>query len=165
MTNRSAPPVPGGALPSFFDSEVSVRIERFATLIVLLAALGFVFVLVPAGTEAVTYGAMSPDTLPRVLGWIVVALAIVQLVNPFERRSDQIPDPVSLMRALFAMGFVALCTAAIPYAGFLPASMVLGAGACLILRERRWLVIAAASLVMPPVIWALVTMALDRPLP
>ena len=142
-----------------------MRTERVATLAVLMAALAFVLVLVPRGTEVVTYGAMSPDTLPRALGWIAVALATVQLFNPLERRSDMIPDPISLLRVLFAMGFVALCTFAIPHIGFLPASIVLATGACVILHERRWPVIAVAGLVMPGVIWALVTLALDRPLP
>lgn len=142
-----------------------MRTERLASLAVLLAALAFVLVIVPAGTETVSYGAMSPDSFPRALGWVVVVLAAVQIVNPFERRSDQIPDRVSLLRALIAMAFTALCAWLIPVLGFLPASMLLAVGACLIVHERRWPVIAAAGLVMPVVIWVTVTMLLERPLP
>jgi hypothetical protein len=139
--------------------------ERLASLAVLLSAIGFVFVVVPYGTETVDYGAMSPDTFPRALGWIVIVLSAIQLFNPFERRSDQIPSFLALLRALGAIGFTAFCAWLIPRAGFLPASMLLATGTCLIVHERRWPVFLAACLVMPMVIWATVTMILDRPLP
>ena len=110
-------------------------------------------------------GMISPDSLPLALGWMIVGLSAIQLVNPFEPLPDEMPDRLGLARALAIIALAAVCAWLIPMTGFLPASMVLAIGACVMMRERRWYVVVIAGVVMPVAIWFAITQLLGRPLP
>ena len=142
-----------------------MRVDRLVTLCVLLASLAFVFVVIPAGTEKIEGGMISPDSLPLALGWMIIGLSAIQLANPFEPLPDEMPDRLGLARALAIIALAAVCAWLIPMTGFLPASMVLAIGACVMMRERRWYVVMIAGVVMPVAIWFAITQLLGRPLP
>ena len=142
-----------------------MRADRLMTLFILLASLGFVFVAIPYGTEHVDSGVTTPGSLPRVLGWSIAILAAIQLANPFEKAPEEAPDARQLIRALAVMALAGICAWLIPVLGFLPSAIILSLGACMMMRERRWPIVAIAGLVLPVLIWAAVTQLLGRPLP
>jgi hypothetical protein len=140
-------------------------VDRMVTLAVLLGALGFVFVLVPAGAERIETGTLSPDALPIALGWSIAGLAALQLVNPLARPSPAAPRPAQTLRALGLILTTAACAWAIPRIGFLPATMILAFLVSMAMGERRPPVLAGATLGVPVCIWLVVTVGLDRALP
>lgn len=140
-------------------------VDRMVTLCVLLAALGFLFVLAPAGTERIETGVLSPDDLPDMLGWTIAALAALQLVNPFARPSAEVPSTRQAATAIGLMLSAAASAWAIPHIGFLPATVCLALLASLAMGERRPFVLLAAAVGLPLLVWAVVTIGLDRGLP
>ncbi|MEM8617702.1 MAG: tripartite tricarboxylate transporter TctB family protein [Pseudomonadota bacterium] len=139
--------------------------HRISTLLILLAALAGIYIIIPAGTEAIEYGSFSPGDLPTALCWVIVGLAVLQLFQPDRKHGSEIGSLSEFLRAAAVLSIALAMVWAMPSIGFLPASIVIASSAALIMYERRplWLVLSGVGL--PGFIWVLVTQLLDRNLP
>lgn len=139
--------------------------DRLVTVFVLLAALAGFFYVIPSGTEKIDYGTMSPEVVPTALAWVIVALALVQLVLSGRAQPIEPIEAADLLRA----GLIFAITIAMVYVmeaiGFLPAAIVIAASAAFLMRERRPIWFGLTAVGIPVVIWLVVTQLLDRTLP
>lgn len=141
--------------------------DRVATLVVLLAALGSIFVLIPSSTERIDYGTLSPEVVPTALAWVIAGLALLQLGLSVSG-STKAPDPIDPADA-FRAALIFAITVAIVYVmetiSFLPAAIIIAASAAFLMRERRPIWFALTAIGIPVLIWLVVTQLLDRTLP
>ena len=139
--------------------------HRVSTLAVLLTALTAAIYIIPAGTEVIDYGTLSPSDVPTGLAWIIAGLAALQLCLPDLGTEAEPIQPMDVLRAGLLFSTVLGMVWAMRHIGFLPASICIAAVAALLMRERRpvWLGLSAVG--MPLLIWVVVTQLLDRTLP
>jgi putative tricarboxylic transport membrane protein len=115
---------------------------------------------------------LSPALFPLILsgGLALLSFALIGQAVLRIRAGDEGPSrnggaPVSALRASMAFLLCLLYALALPRAGFLPASAVFLALFSLLVGERRFLTVAALSLVSPAVIYVLFRHGLNVLLP
>lgn len=110
----------------------------------------------------------DPSFFPWIITGSLLLLAVILLVQGLaapRTRSDEAPGAAPLRApAVFLAAFV-VYVAALPYTGFLVASVPFFAALMALYGERRWPVIAAASLVAPVLLVVLFRNVFQVPLP
>lgn len=134
------------------------------------AALGLVLILwiTPAQTVPAIFASVPSGFYPNFTSGMLVAsglaLAASGILSKTPDRTDVLPRGFWLR---LAAAFILLVGAmvAIPLLGFLPTGVVICLITLLLMRENRWLLIAAISLAAPLVVWGAFEILLGRPLP
>lgn len=139
--------------------------DRMSAIFVIVACLAGIFLLIPAGAERIDYGSLSPDQMPTILCWIMIALAAAQLVWVGPSEQPRLPDLSEFLRAVF-MFFVTIVGALlITTLGFLVVSICIATTAALMTGERRPQWIALGGFGLPAIVWFVSVYVLDRNLP
>jgi len=129
-----------------------------------VAVLGLLlfFVIIPYDTEVVDYGWVRPQTVPNAMAWLLTIAGIILVLRP---HGDV---PFDLRRSLRAGLFLAILGTGlylIGRFGFVAVAPGLALLIMILIGERRpfWLGLGTAGL--PSLIWFVVTILLERPLP
>jgi len=129
-----------------------------------VAVLGLLlfFVIIPYDTEVVDYGWVRPQTVPNAMAWLLTIAGIMLVLRP---NGDV---PFDLRRSLRAGLFLAILGTGlylIGRFGFVAVAPGLALLIMILIGERRpfWLGLGTAGL--PSLIWFVVTILLERPLP
>ncbi|OWU85830.1 hypothetical protein ATO6_02705 [Oceanicola sp. 22II-s10i] len=129
-----------------------------------VAAFGAALILwiMPAHTETVSSGWITPQTLPRACGIALIGLGLWLAVFPGGKVEIDGKEAAlcALVAAVSAAGVWGMGRF-----GFLFVAPVLAATLVAIIGERRWPWIVAGIAAAPVSIWLLVPVLLGRPLP
>ena len=139
--------------------------HRISTLIILAASLFAFFALIPAGTETIDYGTLSPGTMPRLLSLVIAGLAAIQLFSTSQAGDIELPSLVNLLRAITIFCIALVMLVFMNILGFLLATLAIATSAAFLMREKRLPWFALSAWGMPLIIWLFVTQILDRSLP
>lgn len=137
--------------------------DRIAGAVVMGFAVLLWFVVIPDQVDHVDYGWMRPRTLPGICTALIGGLGFLLLVFP-KSVSNRMPrKDIARLSALVALVIAALW--AISQVGFLIVAPIVAAVLVALLRENRWPWILASVAGAPLVIWLIVAVLLQRPLP
>lgn len=136
--------------------------DRISGSFFLVLGLTLYFFINPTYIETVDGGNLAPSTFPNILALILAACGAILLFKPTTQNA---PD----LRAMFiTIAYVAMLVAGL-YAmskfGFEYVAPLLSLAVMLAIGERRLLWLVLGVVVMPIVIWFLVTVVLGRALP
>ena len=131
---------------------------------VVVAALGLLLLIwvIPAQTEPVDSGWLRPSTMPRLLAIVIALSGVFQVIFPAGQAEC---NPGMLLKIGF---FFCLCLAALYLMGrfgFVYTAPALAMVIMALIGERRPVWLISGILIVPAVIWVLVTQVLNRPLP
>ncbi len=127
-----------------------------------LIGAGFLFLLIPAQTETVSRGALSPGAFPSVAAALILLCGIVQWVRP---AGSAIFEPEKMVKAVAVVAACLAATFALDYLGYLFAAPLLVGTVMLLAGERRWFWLGIGVFVFPALIWFIFEILLRRPLP
>lgn len=137
--------------------------DRLSGAVVVLLALLLWLVIIPDQVDSASYGWMQPRTLPMIataaMGLFGAALIVFAAPRPVESHRM----PALRLGAVFAV--VAIGVLGLGQFGFVIVAPLLAVALGVICGERRWPWLATAALVVPAVIWVIVSVLLSRPLP
>lgn len=139
-----------------------MSLNRLSGLFFVLFGLTLYFVIIPYDTEVVDYGWVKPQSLPNAMAWIMVITGAIHTIRPtgeidFEAR-----------KATLALLYFALIVAAIFLIGrfgFAFVSPFFALALMMLIGERRPFWLGLGVIVLPLLIWFVVTFLLERPLP
>lgn len=136
--------------------------DRIAGLLIFSLGLFVYAVLIPWQVETVEYGAMHPETMPKIIAVILAISGLVLMVRPG-------PAITTIhMRWIRMAMFVAVLFAglfALTRFGFIYTAPPLALAIMLMIGERRPLWLSLGTAGMPLLIWFAVAYLLERPLP
>lgn len=141
---------------------MGMKADRVSGAFFLLFGLAMYFFVIPNYVETVDGGNLAPNTLPNIISLVIAVCGGWLVLKP---TSQQLRDPRQL--ALTAM-YVALLAAgiyAMSWFGFEYVAPVLAAALMWLIGERRPMWLAGGVVIMPIIIWFIVTYALGRALP
>jgi putative tricarboxylic transport membrane protein len=136
--------------------------NRISGLLVALCGLLLWLIVIPANTETVGNGWITPDTLPQACAAALIGLGLLQSLP--RGRSLELTGEEVLRAGLFAaLAFLAVWAMAV--AGFRLAAPAFALALMLLVGERRpgWLAVGAVA--VPAAIWLTAVPLLDRTLP
>ncbi|MEX0347085.1 MAG: tripartite tricarboxylate transporter TctB family protein [Rhizobiaceae bacterium] len=136
--------------------------DRIAGLLIFLCGLFVYTVLIPWQVETVEYGAMHPETMPKIIAVILAISGLVLIARPTA------PITTIHMRWIRMAMFATVLFAglfALTRFGFVYTAPPLALAIMLLIGERRpfWLFLGTAG--TPLLIWFAVAYLLERPLP
>jgi putative tricarboxylic transport membrane protein len=128
----------------------------------LLFGLALYFLVIPDQVETVGGGNIAPSTLPNINSLIIAACGALLVLKP---TAHQLRDPRQIALTGLYVAILAAGIYAMSWFGFEYVAPVLAAAIMWLIGERRpgWLV--GGVVVMPLIIWFIVTYALGRALP
>ena len=138
-----------------------MSLERIVTAGILVFGLTFLFFVLPQQVETVSFGRVFPSTLPTALLWIIIAAAVVQMLNLQEETE------LDVLVVIRAAGYLALLIASawvMRHLAFEYVALVLSLSVMLLIGERRWYWLLIGGTAIPLGIWLLVERMLDRTL-
>lgn len=127
---------------------------------VLIGAF-LVLYFIPAQTDNVDYGALSPRDFPYFASLVVIVFGLVQILHPTGSNKYEITE---MVRAGMIIDMALLTLVVMTYAGFLIAAPLLMLVTMLFAGERRVLWLGVGAILLPAMIWALFVMVLGQPL-
>lgn len=136
--------------------------DRASGAFFLLFGLAMYFLVIPGHIETVEGGNIAPRTMPAIISLILAAGGAMLVLKPTQQ---QLRDPRQI--ALTAM-YVALLAAgiyAMSWFGFEIVAPVLALVLMWLIGERRPMWLVGGGVIMPAIIWFIVTYALGRALP
>ncbi len=136
--------------------------DRLSGLFFALFGLMLFFYLIPTQVETVDYGAIRPKTLPQILAVIIGVFGAVLMLRPADG-SDLQRMPWAKSTGIVFILCVGLWL--ISHFGFEFIAAPLALILMLVMGERRPLWLGLGVLAMPALIWFVVTILLQRPLP
>lgn len=141
---------------------MGLNADRVSGAFFLLLGLAMYFLVIPNYVESVEGGNLAPKTLPNIISLIIAVGGGVLVLKPTEQ---QLRDPRQI--ALTGLYVVILATGiyAMSWFGFEFVAPVLAAVLMLLIGERRPLWLVGGAIIMPTIIWFIVTYALGRALP
>lgn len=136
--------------------------DRLCGVFFVLFALMLFFYLIPTQVETVDYGAIRPKTMPQILSIIIGLFGAVLMLRPADG-SDlrQVRWGKSALLIALLSGGLWL----IGQFGFVFIASPLALILMLVMGERRWHWLGVGVICMPALIWFVVTILLERPLP
>lgn len=128
----------------------------------LLFGLALVFIVIPQYVEDVDHGNLSPKTMPIVVAWIIAVFGGLLMIKPTSHRA---PELRFFGKAAAYVAVLGGAIYAMSVVGFLYVAPPLALVIMLMIGERRPFWIGLGVVVMPALIWFLVTQLLERGLP
>jgi putative tricarboxylic transport membrane protein len=141
---------------------MGVSADRISGAFFLLLGLALYFLIIPAQVEIVDGGNLAPSTVPNAIAWVLAICGGIIVIKPTDFETQN-------LRSFVVTGAYAAVLAISIYAmslfGFEIVAPPLALGIMLMIGERRPLWLIAGVVVMPLLIWFLVTYPLGRALP
>lgn len=136
--------------------------DRILGLFVVAFAVLLYLVIIPWQVETVEYGWLKPRTLPRIVAVVLGICGVALMARP---SGDASPGLLHWNRAaLFAVVLI-VALAGMSYFGFVYVSPIMALALMVLAYERRWYWLVLGAGAMPVVIWYVVAVLLERPLP
>lgn len=141
---------------------MSTRADRISGLFFMALGLAMYFWVNPTYIETVEGGNLSPDTLPNIISLILALAGACVAIKPtnYQLRNPALMAKTGLYVALLVGGIWAMS-----WFGFEYVAPVLALAIMWLIGERRPLWLGLGVVVMPAIIWLLVTQLLGRALP
>ncbi len=145
-----------------FGGNMDLNADRVSGAFFLLFGLAMYFLVIPNYVEAVEGGNIAPKTLPNTISLVLAACGAVLVLKP---TAQQLRDPRQIALTGLYVAILAAGIYAMSLFGFEYVAPVLAAAIMWLIGERRpgWL--AGGIVIMPLIIWFIVTYALGRALP
>ncbi len=144
-------------------SAAPAYVERLSGAVVATFGVVLYALVIPAETEAVSYGWTRPSTMPSVAALTLAVAGLWQAAAP---RPGAATTPWrQWARAASVFAAASALVAALNHLGFLVAGPLFVAALMLFIGERRPLWIVGGAVAFPLALWAIVVYALGRPLP
>lgn len=137
--------------------------ERLTGVAMLSFGLLLYFWLIPYDTEIVDYGWMRPQTIPNLMALIIAISGGWLILRPAPQQESATLRPLLLSTVYFIV--LALTLLAIAHFGFLYVAPGLALVIMLLSGERRWHWLLSGTVLVPLVIWLVVSVWLGRLLP
>lgn len=141
---------------------MSTSADRISGLFFMVLGLAMYFWVNPNYIETVDGGNLSPDTLPNAISIILAIAGAFVMIRPTKH---QVRNPVLMAKTGLYVALLTFGIWAISLFGFEYVSPVLALAIMWFIGERRPLWLGLGVVVMPGVIWFLVTQLLGRALP
>lgn len=139
-----------------------MTLNRIPGLVVVLSGFLLFFWIIPAHTEAIDSGWLRPATLPNASALIIIISGLFQVLAPSGKTDF---DPLLLLRISMLFGLCLLALFLMKHFGFVYIAPVFAFLIMMLIGERRPIWLISGIVFVPAGIWALVTWALNRPLP
>lgn len=139
-----------------------VRADRWSGLFFMLFGLAMLYVVIPGYIEDGDAGTLAPATMPSIVSWIIVVCGACLILKPSKH---ELHDAHQFARAGLYSIVLIVSVYAISKFGFIVIAPVMAFTVMLLIGERRPLWLVLGAVIMPGVIWFLVTQLLDRVLP
>ncbi len=136
--------------------------NRLSGVATALFGIALYALVIPYGTETVDGGLMTPQTLPNIAALIIAATGVAQAASP-SGAVDLAPSRMA--RAALYAALAAAAVWALGYLDFRIVAPVYVLTQMLMVGERRPVPLALGAIALPLAIWAVIVLALDRPLP
>lgn len=141
---------------------MSTSADRLTGAFFLLFGLAMVSFVIPEYVENAEGGNLSPRTMPTVVAWIIAVCGGALVIKP---TTHQAPDLRFFAKAFAYVVVLAAAIYAMSLVGFLYVAPVLALVIMLMIGERRPVWLGIGVVLMPALIWFLVTQLLERGLP
>lgn len=136
--------------------------DRVSGTFCLVLGLVLYFFVIPTYVEVPEGGSLSPNTMPNIVAIIIAIGGGILVIKPSDHQTQSL---AVFARTAAYVVVLALGIYAMSWFGFVYVAPPLALAIMWMIGERRpaWLV--AGVVVMPALIWFLITYALDRALP
>ena len=141
---------------------MSIAADRLSGAFFLLFGLAMYFLVIPEYVEVADEGNISPNTMPNIISWVIAFCGALLILKP---TPHQLQDMRFFIRTGAYAGILAAGIYAMSLFGFEYIGPVLALAIMLMIGERRPLWLGAGVILMPLIIWFLVTVVLGRALP
>ena len=141
---------------------MGMNADRVSGAFFMLLGLAMYFYVIPNHVEAVDDGNIPPSTMPNIISLILALSGAVLLLKPtdFQMRDPALMAKTGLYVALLIAGIFA-----ISWFGFEYVAPVLAFAIMWLIGERRPLWLTLGVIIIPAIIWFMVTQLLGRGLP
>jgi len=141
---------------------MGMNADRFSGAFFLVLGLAMYFYVIPNYVEHVDEGNIAPATMPNIISLILAFCGAVLVLKPtdFQMRDPALMAKTGLYVAVLVAGIWAMSKF-----GFEYVAPVLALAIMWFIGERRPLWLVLGVIVMPAIIWFLVTQTLGRGLP
>jgi putative tricarboxylic transport membrane protein len=127
-----------------------------------LFGLALYFFIIPTQTESVDGGNLNPSTVPNMIAWVIAICGAIMVIKPTDFQTQN-------LRSFLVMGSYSVVLGLSIYAmslfGFEYVAPPLALAIMWMIGERRPLWLGVGTVIMPLLIWFLVTYPLGRALP
>ena len=139
-----------------------MSLNRLSGLFFILLGLALFFFVIPYDTEIVSYGWVRPQSVPNAMAWIMIIAGLIHFIHP-TGTTDLHPRKAAL--ALFYLLILIASVFLIARFGFEFVAPVFALALMLIIGERQPLWLGIGVIGIPLLIWFVVSVLLERPLP
>ncbi|KGJ03076.1 putative tricarboxylic transport membrane protein [Paracoccus halophilus] len=137
-------------------------VDRLSGAFLLVFGLALYFYIVPNFAEQMDEVSLSPDALPKLYSLGIALGGLLMVLRPAEQEA---PEPRLLLRVALFVAILFAALYAISWIGFVVVAPLLALTLMLMVGEHRPLWLAIGVVVIPALIWLLVTQLLGRALP
>ena len=141
---------------------MTISADRASGAFFFLFGLAMYFLVIPEYVEVTDEGNLSPNTMPNYISLIIALCGAILILKP---TPHQLHNRRFFILTGVYVGILAVGIYAMSLFGFAYVGPILALAIMLIIGERRPLWLGAGFIVMPFVIWFLVTIVLGRALP
>lgn len=139
-----------------------ITADRLQGIVVFGFGCALLFWLVPAHVTAMPGDPLDPSLFPRLAGWIIAGLGLLQIA--FARPDAAVPPAAEVFGFACFAGALVVAALLLPLVGFLPVAGGLMIASLILLRERRPFWAALTLIGVPLFVWFLFAILLSRPL-
>lgn len=136
--------------------------DRASGAFFLLFGLSLYFLIIPNYVEVVDGSNISPDTMPKFIAIVIAVCGGILMIKP---TSQTIRDPRKMAITGMYIAVLTLGIYTMSLWGFEYAAPVLAFVIMWLIGERRPLWLLSGVVIMPTLIWFIVTYLLERALP
>lgn len=141
---------------------MTISADRLSGAFFLLFGLAMYFLVIPEYVEVTDEGNLSPNTMPNIISLALAFCGALLVLKPTEH---QLQDRRFFIKTGVYIAILAAGIYAMSLFGFEYIGPVLALAIMLMIGERRPLWLGAGVILMPLIIWFLVTHVLGRALP
>lgn len=141
---------------------MGISADRASGAFFVLFGLALYFLVIPAQVEVVEGGNLAPSTMPNILAWVLVICGAILVVKPTDFQTQGMRPflVTAAYSAVLVLGIYAMSLWGFEFVAP-PLALVI----MLMIGERRPLWLILGAVIMPLLIWFLVTYPLGRALP
>ena len=139
-----------------------MRVDRFSGLFFLLLGLGLMFLIIPTQVETGDDTSLSPEVLPNVVAVVMAICGGILVLRPTEHQPY---GHHQIFRAAVITGILFLAVLAVSWFNFIAVAPILALIIMIITGERSPVWLVSGAVLVPTVIWVLITQFLERALP
>jgi len=136
--------------------------DRLSGTFFLLFGLALYFLVIPGQTESPEGGNLAPKTVPNYISLVIALCGAFLVLKPTDQQN---PNPRAFLTVCLYAAILAFGIFAMSYLGFEFVAPVLSFVIMWLIGERRPLWLIGGVILMPLIIWFLVTYPLGRALP